>query len=142
MEKKQTVENSEGKTFLEIDLHQEHNILYCRWIGLITEIESSKEACLLIISLIEKYKVKFLLNDNRDQKGPWPAINEWLGTVWIPGMVEAGLEKFAHIHSENVFTEMSAKRALQEEVIGLTIKHTKSYQSANEWLLESQMQST
>ena len=129
-------ENSKGKVFMEASLQPEGNILYCRWIGLVNEIEPSKKACLLITSLIEKHEVSLVLNDNRDQKGPWPALDDWLGSVWIPGMANAGLKKFAHIHSENFFTEVSAKKILQENIMGITFKHFNSTETAKNWLFE------
>lgn len=137
MSTKHTIENATGKTFLEVSLLSENNILKCRWIGFVNEIEPSKKACLLIISLIEKYSVKLIFNDNREQTGPWPPINDWLFDVWFPGMKEAGLEKFAHIHSENIFTEISAKSVLQEDILGITFKHFDTPQTATDWLVEA-----
>jgi hypothetical protein len=133
-----TVQNSSGKTFFKGRYLNEDDMLYCQWIGFVNEIEPSKKACMAVVDLIETYHADALMNDNREQSGPWPKLDEWLGTVWIPAMAQKGLKYFAHIHSESAFTQISANNVLKQSISGIEFAHFKTEEAAMMWLKERQ----
>ena len=128
-----TTENSRGTMFCTISLPAE-NFIYVEWVGFVNEVDASKTACLKIVDFIRKSGKSLVLNDNRKQTGPWPPVEQWLGEVWIPGMRDAGLKRFAHLHSSNVFTELSAKNNLRDTVEGIEFGHFKDEEEAKAWL--------
>ncbi|MCU0353068.1 MAG: hypothetical protein MUD08_04900 [Cytophagales bacterium] len=131
-----TVSNPKGEEFFHAYHNADENLIHCQWMGFVNDIEAAKQACLAMVSLIRQTQCPNLLNDNRLQTGPWPPINDWLQSVWIPQMANAGLRHFAHIHSENFFTELSAKRVLTEQVGELVFQHFKDEAVARQWLAE------
>jgi hypothetical protein len=132
-----TVTDSKGNVFFDAHYRADLGILHCEWIGFINDIEPAKKACLLMAELIKFYGCKLLLNDNRRQIGPWPAINSWLENTWKPALSAAGLKSFAHIHSENVFTQFTANKVLQKEFShGIHFGHFENEEIAIAWLDE------
>jgi hypothetical protein len=79
--------------------------------------------------------VSLLLNDNRNQSGPWPKLDDWLATVWIPALSAAGLKRMAHIHSTSIFTQISARRFAQDVVHGIEFAHFDDEAEAIAWLV-------
>ena len=129
------IKNSKNITFCTISLMPSQNYVYVEWIGFIDEAETSKTACQEVVEFIQHSEKSLLLNDNRRQTGPWPPINKWIGEVWIPSMIEAGLRKFAHIYSPNYFSELSAKKNLRDDVSGIKFGHFSNEKKARKWLV-------
>ena len=129
-----STKNSKGITFCTISLLPTQDFIYVEWIGFVNEVEASKTACLKIVEFIRRSGKNILLNDNRKQTGPWPPVEQWLGEVWIPGMKTAGLKRFAHLHSPNYFTELSAKNNLKDVVAGIEFGHFNNEKEATTWL--------
>ncbi len=130
-----TLKNSKNTDMFKIKLLEKEHIIYSEWIGFISEIDIAKQACLMMVNKIKETKVRLLLNDNRKQLGPWPSIDDWLSTVWIPDMSDAGLKYFAHIHSKSVFTQISANKILSETKNGIEFRHFEDEESAKKWLI-------
>jgi hypothetical protein len=130
-----TLKNSKNTDMFKMRLLDKEHILYSEWIGFISEIDVAQKACLTIASKIKETKVQGLLNDDRQQVGPWPNIDDWLSTIWIPAMADAGLRLFAHIHSKSVFTQLSANKILSETKNGIEFRHFENEDSAKNWLL-------
>ncbi len=130
-----SIKNSKGIVFCTISLLPKEDLIYVEWIGFVNEAEASKTACWKIVEVIKHSKKSLVLNDNRKQTGPWPPVEEWLGKVWIPGMKDAGLKRFAHVHSPNYFTELSAKNNLKDTVSGIEFGHFNNEKDAKMWLI-------
>lgn len=130
-----SIKNFNDIDMFKLKLLEDEHILYSEWIGFINDIPMAKESCLAVVDKIEETKVHLLLNDNRQQEGPWPTIDDWLQNVWIPAMSKAGLKYFAHIHSKNIFTKFSASNILSEVKNGIEFRHFDNEKSAKDWLL-------
>ena len=76
-----------------------------------------------VLETIKQSGKKLLLNDNREQTGPWPPTNIWLEETWVPAIRKAGIERFAHLHSSNIFTEMSARKTLGDNASEIAFGH-------------------
>ncbi len=76
------------------------------------------------------------MNEVKNSNGKLMFKINYLEEVWIPGMAEAGLKFFAHIHSDNVFTQLSASRIVSESKHGIEFRHFKDESIAKKWLLE------
>lgn len=130
-----TEKDSKGEIFFKARYRDNDSILYCEWIGFINDIEPAKKACMRMVELLEEKKCKMLLNDNREQIGPWPPISDFLNDIWKPALAKAGLLAFAHIHSENVFTQFTANRVLNaEKSHGIHFEHFDNEERAIFWL--------
>jgi hypothetical protein len=90
--------------FIRLSQRPENIWLHADWVGFI-DSERGQKACMAIVDAIIQTRVALLLNDNRNQSGPWPKLDDWLATVWIPALSAAGLKRMAHIHSTSVFTQ-------------------------------------
>jgi hypothetical protein len=135
-----TQSNSKGQVFFTAEVKPD-NVLYCEWIGYINDIPNTQKACLLMVEIAQRYRCKIVLNDNRRQIGPWPAINEWLETTWKPALAKAGIKWFAHIHSENIFTQISANKVLLSQIsCGIEFHNFDSEPSALAWALGRQQE--
>jgi len=116
---------------LEISYDPEHKYLYCNWLGFQNK-ESIMKSGLIILDLLKQKKVSKVLNDNSQVTGPWQEAAEWTATVWFPQMIEHGLKHFAWIFSPNIFSELSAKKAMPSSGI---VKSFNSYNDALSWLV-------
>ena len=116
---------------LEISYDPEQKYLYCNWLGFQNK-ESIMKSGLIILDLLKQKKVSKVLNDNSQVTGPWQEAAEWTATVWFPQMIENGLKHFAWIFSPNIFSELSAKKAMPSSGI---VKSFNSYNDALSWLV-------
>ena len=116
---------------LEISYDPENKYLYCNWLGFQNK-ESIMKSGFIILDLLKQKKVSKVLNDNSQVTGPWQEAAEWTATVWFPQMIESGLKHFAWIFSPNIFSELSAKKAMPSSGI---VKSFNSYNDALSWLV-------
>ena len=116
---------------LEISYDPEQKYLYCNWLGFQNK-DSIMKSGLIILDLLKQKRVSKVLNDNSQVTGPWQEAAEWTATVWFPQMIESGLKHFAWIFSPNIFSELSAKKAMPSSGI---VKSFNSYNDALSWLV-------
>jgi len=116
---------------LEISYDPENKYLYCNWLGFQNK-DSIMKSGFIILDLLKQKKVSKVLNDNSQVTGPWQEAAEWTATVWFPQMIEHGLKHFAWIFSPNIFSELSAKKAMPSSGI---VKSFNSYNDALSWLV-------
>lgn len=95
---------------LEVSFDSASEIMYCRWIGFQNK-ERIMDSGMKILDLFKKNKGIKILNDNTEVTGPWQDAAEWTATEWFPKMEDAGLQHFAWVFSDNIFAELSAKKA-------------------------------
>jgi hypothetical protein len=117
---------------IEISYDAKNGYLYCNWIGFQNK-ESIIKSGNTILDLLKQKRVTKVLNDNSQVTGPWQEAAEWTATVWFPNMVAAGLKHFAWIFSNNIFSELSAKKAMPSSDV---VKSFNSLNDAQRWLLE------
>lgn len=117
---------------IEITYSKEENFIYCNWLGFQNK-QSIMESGETILNIVKDKGVTRVLNDNTKVTGPWQEAAEWTSNVWFPQMFEAGLEKFAWIFSANIFSELSAKKAMPQTD---QIKSFNNLHDAKKWLTE------
>ncbi|MGC3946471.1 MAG: hypothetical protein QM762_18435 [Chryseolinea sp.] len=115
---------------IEISYDPANKYIYCNWIGFQNK-QSIMESGQVILDQLKKKSVHKVLNDNTQVTGPWQEAAEWTATVWFPEMINAGLRYFAWIFSQNVFAELSAKKAMPANDI---VKSFKGIDEARKWL--------
>lgn len=108
------LKNKLGKLYLETRYEKGPHWVSNNWIGYVTvdEVKAGADACL---ELIRERGAAKLLNDNTHLTGPWDDANEWIATDWMPRALGAGLKRFAHVVSPDIFAALSAE-AMQTKV--------------------------
>ncbi len=116
---------------IEIHLDKENGILICKWIGF-QEEKPLKDSGKVIHDLLKKHKCSKILNDNTEVIGPWYHSVEWTATEWFPKMIKAGLKHFAWVCPKDLFSQLSAQRALSRQGV---VKTFYNIEEAVEWLI-------
>lgn len=116
---------------LEISHEASSHILYCRWLGF-QNSDSIATSGAVILDIVKKRSISKVLNDNSMVNGSWWEAAVWMADVWFPQMIEAGLKHFAWILSPNIFTELSARRAM--EPYKETVRPFYTFEEAHKWL--------
>jgi hypothetical protein len=117
---------------IEITYDPVHKYMYCNWIGFQNK-QSIMNTGGIILDLLKQKRVSKVLNDNTLVTGPWQEAAEWTATVWFPDMIKAGLKHFAWIFSQNIFSELSAKKAMPANDI---VKSFNGLEEARQWLIQ------
>jgi hypothetical protein len=118
---------------IEITYDPTHRYLYCNWIGFQNK-QSIMNTGAIILDFLKQKNVAKVLNDNTLVTGPWQEAAEWTVTVWFPDMIKAGLKHFAWIFSDNIFAELSAKKAMPANDI---VKSFNGKDEARQWLIQA-----
>jgi hypothetical protein len=116
---------------IEITYDAANKYMYCNWIGFQNK-QSIMTSGAIILDLLKKKQTAKVLNDNSQVTGPWQEAAEWTSTVWFPEMIAAGLRHFAWIFSSNIFSELSAKKAMPNNEI---VKSFNGLEEARQWLI-------
>jgi len=69
---------------------------------------------------------------------PWTQAMDWIESVLIPKVIESGLKYYAHVVSQNTFSEMSAKELNMNIGGHLEMATFKNVEDAKEWLKSKQ----
>lgn len=115
---------------IEITYDPVTGILFCNWVG-IQDIDTLKNSGQIIMDNLKLKKCSKILNDNTHVIGPWYHSVDWTSSTWFPEMMDAGLKHFAWVCSKDIFSQLSAKRAIPE---GNVVKVFWKYDQALEWL--------
>ena len=117
---------------IEITYDAANKYMYCNWIGFQNK-QSIMASGAIILDLLKKKGTAKVLNDNTQVTGPWQEAAEWTATVWFPDMIKAGLRHFAWVFSQNIFAELSAKKAMPANEI---VKSFNGLEEARQWLIK------
>lgn len=117
---------------IEITYDPVNKYMYCNWIGFQNK-QSIMATGAIILDLLKKKGTSKVLNDNTLVTGPWQEAAEWTATVWFPEMIKAGLLHFAWVFSQNIFAELSAKKAMPANDI---VKSFNGLEEARQWLIK------
>jgi hypothetical protein len=107
------VKNKFNKVYYTVTYDAINNWNYANWTGFVTADEVI-HACNVGLEIIVKNSCPYLLNDNRLISGPWSGANEWIANEWMPQALNAGLRRFAHIVSPNIFSAMAASQLVMK----------------------------
>jgi hypothetical protein len=128
-----------GNIFVQVENWKDKNITYVNWIGDNLIIEDIKKGAMLGLKEITESKTPFIINDNRQVTGVWDEVNDWLANEWMPKAIEAGLRKFAHIITDDLFGQLSAEfmEENSKKVEGnFQMRLFNNQEEAEEWLAE------
>lgn len=131
---RETIEKLYVADNIEISYKESTNILYCRWIGFQSSDIIMKSGA-AILDIVKERSINKVLNDNSLVNGSWWEAAIWAAEVWFPQMNDAGLKHFAWVLSKNIFTELSARRAMQP--YKQTVKPFYSCEEAYKWLSQN-----
>lgn len=116
---------------IEISYDPANKYLYCNWLGFQNK-ESIVKSGGIILDLLKQKRVTKVLNDNSQVTGPWQDAADWTVKEWFPNMIKSGLKHFAWIFSPNIFSELSAKKAMPGNEF---VKSFNDYRDAQTWLI-------
>lgn len=118
-------------SYLEVTICAEKQLLTADWSGV---LDSGKghEGCEEILSFVRTYPVKKILNNNSKVTGH-SGNSDWLGVVWLPGLSDAGVMRFAWVYSPSLFTQLSIDKAISL-YNDMEIRTFFSVQEALDWL--------
>ncbi len=119
--------------YITIEYHKVNHWLYVDWKGYQTE-RSVKEGCENILSGIIQYGCNKVLNDNTNVVGIWTPAAQWVGSNWLPRMVNAGLQYFAWVYSPAMLSKISTDEALKHTPTLSVVKTFQDIKSATQWL--------
>ncbi|MBK6266906.1 hypothetical protein JKA74_17820 [Marivirga sp. S37H4] len=129
--------NNLNRVICTTEYQPENNWIYCNWEGY-ANVDAMKEWGLKFVDLLKKTKCSNLLNDDSKSTGPWTQAMEWIETILIPKVIDAGLKQYAHVVSENTFSEMSAKELNIKIGSTLEMATFRNVDDAKSWLIAKQ----
>lgn len=109
------------------------DILYVDWKG-DQDKASVMDGCEKILHHLSQYRCKRVLNDNTNVTSIWDDASEWVGADWFPRMHSAGCKLFAWVYSPNLFSKLSADKAIEHCVGGVIVTTFDSTDNAGAWL--------
>lgn len=136
---KTELKDQKGNVYYTVEFLADKNIVFSQWFGSYLLVEQIKEGALLGLSKIKEHRVSKLLNDNTQLEGTWDEANDWIAQEWMPEALEAGLMKFAHVISKDIFGQLSAEfmednnKQMQNT---FKLKTFGDLESAEKWLVE------
>ncbi|MGD1894998.1 MAG: STAS/SEC14 domain-containing protein [Cyclobacteriaceae bacterium] len=127
-----SVKNVLGTTFFSSEYNETNHWLYTRWVGEVT-VEEVKEGGEKMLEQVQLRSCSKVLNDNRDLTGSWDEANDWIQESWMPRMVAAGVTKFAHMISPDIFAALSVEE-MATRVSGFEMRIFEDEEEAKAWL--------
>ncbi|WKN45131.1 STAS/SEC14 domain-containing protein [Tunicatimonas pelagia] len=127
-----SVKNGLGNDFLHIEYNEASKWVYARWVGDVTN-EDVKHGAEKILEQLQQHHCPHILNDNRELVGSWDEVTEWVQQDWMPRAIGAGLQKFAHIISPDIFAAMSVEEMVTR-ASGFEMRIFEDEAEAKAWL--------
>lgn len=126
------LKNQKDQVFYTAEYEAENEWIYSNWFGYldVEEVKAGANAGLAL--LIQAHTSKFL-NDNRQLEGSWDDANEWIAQDWMPRALQAGLKKFAHVVSPDIYAALSAEE-MESNVLDFEMKIFEDFEAAKVWL--------
>lgn len=85
-----------------------------------------------VLEFVRTKKITKIMNDNREVVGSWEEAAHWVANELFPALMQAGLKHFAWLLSANVYSDVSARFAME----GVdAVKPFYFHQEAREWLI-------
>ena len=111
------------------------DIMFVEWTGY-QDIITVKRGGSLMIDYLKENKRSKVFNDNRLVPGTWSEASDWAATTWLPLMELAGLKYFAWILSESAFSQLSAKKSVENDEKHAEILFFTQAEEGLKWLEE------
>jgi len=122
--------------YLNISCPIDSDIMYVEWTGY-QDMQSVKHGGTLMIEYLGANKRSKVFNDNRLVPGTWSEASDWAASVWLPLMELAGLRFFAWVLSSSAFSQLSAKKSVDNEESSAQILFFDQAEQASAWLTAS-----
>jgi hypothetical protein len=90
------------------------DMMYVEWTGY-QDMNTVKRGGSLMIDYLRENQRSKVFNDNRLVPGTWSEASDWAANIWLPLMELAGLKFFAWILSESAFSQLSAKKSVENQ---------------------------
>ena len=140
------LKNDIGGLYYQLAYNAPKNYIYINWIGFATEEEIIYGAEQFFVWL-ENNKDKnciCFVNDNRQYRGSWGGIEEWLANVWTPTVYRLGLRYAAFVVNDDVFTQVSneAFKEVSAEIGKITMANFPTLEAAEQWVSEKNSEHT
>lgn len=103
------VKDENQHVFVRVEYWDEKNTTYANWMGADLRVDQIKEGAMAILEQLTENQTSFVINDNREITGVWDEVNDWIANEWMPRAIGAGMRKFAHILSSDLFSQLSAE---------------------------------
>lgn len=126
-----------GDVYNRTTFHSEDRYVYLQWYGTYISVEEIATVGLWELDECETRGITRIINDNRHLLGSWDHSNEWNATVWLPRALALGINKLAHIISENIFEKLSADEMVQIFAERIEVRTFKDFESAEQWILST-----
>lgn len=118
--------------FIDLD-YLKKGIIFHGWIGYRSNDQIKAVLDGHFIDLYSKYKCKKMLIENTQMTGSFSAINDWLGSYFMPKMINMGLTSNAVVLPKNVFAQLAVED-WDQKVGGFTTRNFDSIDNALKWL--------
>jgi hypothetical protein len=123
------------ETYLSIRWRSVPQILYAEWNGFATSAEF-RSALLTGLRAIRERHVLGYVSDARKLKVVLPEDQKWVGDVWLPQAVAAGLKRMAMVTAETGLGKAIAENVVAEiDNHGLSMRRFDSVAAATTWAL-------
>lgn len=103
------------------------------WTGF-QNLESVKQGCLTVLSMMVKNSCYKLINDNSNVLGTWADAAEWVGESYFPMLEQAGVKYIAWVFSSSIFSQLSAKKSLDIAVTNVVTHFFTDIVEAEQWM--------
>lgn len=118
---------------IAIEYDDEFNWIYADWKGYQTE-NSVKDGCERILLALGGIHCKKILNDNTNVVRIWTPASVWVGTNWLPRIMDAGIKHFAWVYSSSSMSRVSADESIKITSVPEMVKTFDDLESAKKWL--------
>ena len=98
--------------FIAIEYSHENDWMYVNWRGYVSH-HDVVVGCEEILRLLKEHRITDILNDNTQVEGMWSGASKWLGEVWFPALLEAGLKHFVWVYSPSVLSRLSTDKTIK-----------------------------
>ena len=119
---------------ITIAFNNDSKCLDVDWIGY-QDFATVKAGGMVMLEMLKKNGCQKVLNDNRNVLGTWSEASDWAASVWFPLMELAGLKYFAWILPDSAFSQLSAKKSVDERNGNIKIQFFSDDTEAIIWLL-------
>lgn len=130
-----TFSTDKGLKVVDIYVDLENHVLYLEWSWKYDYgFDIIKEAAMKAVDLIKEHQLKGAIANLQKMQGNWDPINDWIVSIWLPAVQEAGATHWVHIHPEEFFAGLSTE-VLEEGFMlgGLQAKNVKTLDAALHW---------
>ena len=102
--------------YIKLYYIEDGNFIYSDWTGYQTQ-EGIQAGCSAMIEAQKKYSTVKMLNNNKNAKGSWTFSVPYVAEEVMPTLAQNGVQHFAWVISDDIFTSFAADKTMQEEMV-------------------------